>query len=168
MRKHFLKGSVLAIAVTAMAVPAFSTADAPHDQVIGTWEQLTAGGGPNNQFHVNARSDADGSDAEGQVTLKVKGANPTAFKAAVTCVNVDGNTATVVARYTKATNQGNREGVILKVVDNGKLPGPPSPDMASNVRAIDSQLDAAEANCEAPPLNVATPVKGDIKVRDAE
>ena len=168
MRKHFLKGSVLAIAVAAMAVPAFSTADPPKDQVIGTWEQTTTGGGPNNQFHVNAQSGADGSNVKGQVQIKVKGGDPTGFKADVTCLRVEDNRATVVARFTKATNQGNREGVILEVVDNGKLPGPPSPDQASNVRTFGSQLDNAEAACLAPPLNVGTPVKGDIKVRDAD
>ena len=162
--------TMLALAATALAVPALSIADPAdpqHDQVIGSWEQTTTGGGPNNQFHVNARSNPDGSDAEGHVMIEVKGQNPTGFKADVTCMNVVGNTATIVARFTRATNQGNREGVILKVTDNGKTPGPPSPDMASNVRAADGQLDAAEVACEAPPLNVGTPVQGDIKVRDA-
>ena len=165
--KYVRMGSLLAIAAAALSVPAFSTADPPKDQVIGQWEQLTTGGGPNNQFHVNAQSDPDGSNVKGQVQIKVKGGDPTGFKAEVTCMRVTGNTATIVARFEKATNQGLREGVILVVTDNGKQPGSASPDTASNVRTQGNQLDVAEATCTAPPLNVGEPVKGDIKVRDA-
>lgn len=168
MRKHFLKGTVIATACAAVLVPAFSTAAPPKDQVIGQWEQSSPNDQPNNQFHVNAQSDADGSNAKGQIQIKVKGSNPTALKAEVTCLRVVGNTATITGRFTKATNQGDRVGVILEVVDLGKEPGPDSPDMASNVRAREGQLAAAEATCTAPDLNVATPVKGDIKVRDAQ
>jgi len=162
MLRHFIgkRGGVAFIAVAALAAsaaPAF--ADAP------TEDQVSAGGvtGANSVMAGASRSGPSGEDARGLWAL----ANDRGLKSMIghtTCLNVDGNKATLAIQIDQAANSpfvGQfRE---LWVGDNG-TPG----DGVDYIYG--SAILSTPPNCD-DPLPVANPrpiVFGDISITDAQ
>jgi hypothetical protein len=121
-----------------------------------------------NRFEINAQSDPDGSNPQGQGgfadTPDFK------FKGEVVCLRVSGNRATVVVRFEHTKNQPPQfGGDVMFLEDNGKLPGTDSPDFITNARITPAQTDAFAANGCPATIHPTTPVaSGDIKIEDVQ
>ena len=164
-QKLMAKFAVLvAVLVPAVVVGTAQGASPFKDRVQGSGENANV---VQNRFEINAQSEPDGSDPKGQggffATPDFK------FKGEVVCLRVSGNRASVVVRFEHTKNQPPQfGGDVMFLEDNGKSPGPPSPDFITNARLTPAQTDAFEANGCPPPIHPTTPVaSGDIKIDDA-
>ena len=81
-----------------MTAPAATSAGAPFDHVVGGGQNNPPSTAPVAHFQINAKSGPNGEDPEGFFSFKrtVDGPPTEEFTAEVTCLNVQGNLATVV------------------------------------------------------------------------
>lgn len=146
-----------------MSTIATASAAPKHDKVQGS--------GINNppngvfaQFHINAKSGPNGEDPQGKFSFKRKdGAPNEKFTAEVTCVNVQGNLASVIGYVTKTKNDPFPAGkyYLVRLKDDGK--GEFTMDEIQNGPYVGD------------PYTCPTPIeprpeaitKGDIKITDA-
>lgn len=158
--------------MTALAVSMAAAVPAATAQGASDNKDRVQGAGLNgslvpNRFEVNAQSNPDGTDPKGQGGFQDM--PDFKFKGDVVCLRVSGNQATVVVRYRHEKNQPPQfGGDVMFLEDNGKSPGPPSPDFITNARITPAQTDAFAANGCPAPIHPTTPVaQGDIKIDDA-
>ena len=163
----------LSLAITAIAATAGLTAVAPSvggatagDSVHGGGQLPPTASGCVNHFAVNARSDADGTDAKG--VLHYQAANCKAFfNADVVCVRVAGNRASVVAEFRNNRGDPAFEGLLAFYEDNGQPEGGVSSDFQQNVRLNAAQLAARQALGCPPPIHPFTRlVRGNLVITD--
>jgi hypothetical protein len=112
----------VALAVSAANATHSDDTGPNHDFVNGSGI-LDRGDGAAAKFHVNAKSAADGSQAQGKMFLQDKNLPmDQSFQADVTCLSVDGNSASIGGVVTRSNDPGNPEGsgVQAFVTDNGE------------------------------------------------
>jgi len=113
---------VLAVAmVIVMAAPAAAAPGGPRrDRVVGNATHLGADPPfPRITVRINVSSDADGSNPRGVLTVRSREIGQRR-RGEVTCLNVQGNTATIGIRIVKAEDPtAVGKGELFKVIDNG-------------------------------------------------
>lgn len=115
--KRLMLGSLLAF---CLVVPMSASGDPPtSDKADGTVADLYP-----SELHINAISDADGSNARGHFYTRQSPNAPILDEVGdVTCLNVSGNRATVGGRIDRSKLPGfpgEGSGMLFLVVDNGE------------------------------------------------
>jgi hypothetical protein len=173
MRKlsaSFALGLALLATLAVAAGASHSNGAGPgHDFAVGTGQLMlpTAIGPLPSKIHVNAKSDADGSNASGHFTQDIDTGNflgRVQFSGDVTCLNVTGNHAVISGVITKTTDNSFAPvgaGVIGEGNDNGEGNDPPD-----ELHAIVTV--APSPDCSTSPGFTPTPIdRGNYVVHDA-
>lgn len=109
---------------TAATAPLAFSAQSNHDQVQGSGENNPPGSNPIAQFQINAKSGPNGENPSGHFSFKRKldGGGTAKFMASVTCVNVQGNLASVIGLVVKNHNDTYPQDkyYLVRLKDDGK------------------------------------------------
>jgi len=118
--------ALLLLLAAAAIVGAGAVRDAWGDAATGGGWRLLANGDRYVDFHLDAHSNADGSNARGTYLFRTA---DVAFRAEVTCLRVLGSLAVIGGRITETEHLGPSFGLLLWVSD-GDVPagGQPGPD----------------------------------------
>jgi hypothetical protein len=164
--------AALTLALLCSVALAVSAANATHSNGTGPNHDFVNGSGildfgpvfgdgATEKFHVDAKSAADGSQAQGKMFLQEKNFPiDQSFQADVTCLNVVGNSASIGGEVTRSNNPGIPEGsgVQAFVTDNGE-PG-------DQDRYFGAFTESPPEVCPPPNPRIASE-KGNFVVHDA-
>jgi hypothetical protein len=154
-----MKRLLLAVLVAlCLVVPIGASANPPNqDKVDGTVEDIFP-----STLHVNAISDADGANARGHLWYEAYDPAQIEVAGEVTCMNVQGNLATVGMRIDRSKLPGfpgEGNGFLFIITDNGE-PG----DMDTH---LDIPQGSPPTSCPSPFLFPYPHDHGNFIVRDA-